>query len=194
MTKPARSEDAILAAALDLMAEHGVTGLTVDAVAARAGVGKQTIYRHWGSRARLVHDAIACTNGPFEEPDTGSLRGDLEALLRQIVAFLSNPASGGVFPSLLEAAERDPELAELRAKHSDKKRALFVRALERASQRGELAPGVVIESAVDLIVGPVFYRRIVAQSPLSPKALQRHLDLVLRALLAESEKPVEVVA
>ena len=64
MTKGARSEDAILRAALDLMAEHGVGGLTVDAVAARAGVGKQTIYRHWGSRARLVHDAIACSDHP----------------------------------------------------------------------------------------------------------------------------------
>ena len=62
MGRPCRSEDAILRAVLDLVAEHGVTGLTVDAVAARAGVGKQTIYRHWGSRAHLIHAAAQYVN------------------------------------------------------------------------------------------------------------------------------------
>jgi AcrR family transcriptional regulator len=194
MSRRARSEQAILNAALDLMAEHGVSGLTVDAVAARAGVGKQTIYRHWGSRARLVHDAIACTNDAIEQPDTGSLRGDLEALLGQVARFLANPASGGVFPSLLEAAERDPELAGLRAEHSEQKRAAFVVVLQRAAARGELADGVDVQAAVDLVVGPLFYRRLVAKGALGPKTLQRHLDLVLRALLAEVEHPVEVDA
>lgn len=178
----ARSRQPILDAALELMAEHGVSGLTVDAVAARAGVGKQTIYRHWGSRARLVHDAIACTNDPFEEPDTGSLRSDLEALLAQVVRFLSNPATGRVFPSLLEAAERDPELAELRAEHSERKRAAFEHVLRRAADRGELDPDLDLQAAIDLVVGPIFYRRIVARAPVRPKDVQRHLDLALRAL------------
>lgn len=177
----ARSEDAILRAALDLMAEHGVGGLTVDAVAARAGVGKQTIYRHWGSRARLVHDAIACTNDPLEEPDTGSLRGDLEALVAQLVRFLSDPDTGRVFPSLLEAAERDAELAELRQAHGEKKRDAFRRVLARAAERGEVDAGLDVEAAIDLVVGPVFYRRLVARSQVGIEDLEHHLDLVLRA-------------
>ena len=182
MTKGARSEDAILRAALDLMAEHGVGGLTVDAVAARAGVGKQTIYRHWGSRARRVHDAIACTNGPFEEPDTGSLRGDLEALLEQLVGFLSDPDTGRVFPSLLEAAERDPELAELRQEHASRKREAFQRVFARAVERGEIDAGTDVDAAIDLVVGPVFYRRIVARSGIDDAALRARLDLLLRGL------------
>jgi AcrR family transcriptional regulator len=182
MSPKARSEDAILRAALDLMAEHGVGGLTVDAVAARAGVGKQTIYRHWGSRARLVHDAIACTNGPFEEPDTGTLAGDLEALLTQLVTFLSDPDTGRVFPSLLEAAERDPELAALRQEHAVRKRDAFRRVLARAAERGEITDEVDVEAAIDLAVGPIFYRRIVARSGIATHDLHAHLRLVLRAL------------
>ena len=178
----ARSEDAILGAALDLMAEHGVGGLTVDAVAARAGVGKQTIYRHWGSRARLVHDAIACANDPLEEPDTGSLRGDLEALVAQLVRFLSNPDTGRVFPSLLDAAERDPELAELRQAHADQKRDAFRRVLGRAVERGEIDAGLDVEAAIDLMVGPIFYRRLVARTQLRVADLRGHLDLAMRAM------------
>lgn len=185
MTPKARSEDVILRAAFDLMAEHGVGGLTVDAVAARAGVGKQTIYRHWGSRARLIHDAIACTNGPLVEPDTGSLGGDLEQLLTQLCAFLSKPDTGRVFPSLLEAAERDPELAALRQEYADQKRQAFRRVFARAVGRGEVREGIDVEAAIDLVVGPIFYRRIVARADLRPKGLQVHLGLVLAALGAQ---------
>jgi AcrR family transcriptional regulator len=183
----ARSEEAILRAALDLMAEHGVGGLTVDAVAARAGVGKQTIYRHWGSRARLVHDAIACTNDPLVEPDTGSLRGDLEALVAQLARFLSNPDTGRVFPSMLEAAERDPELAELRQAHADKKRDAFRRVLARAAERGEVDAELDVEAAIDLVVGPIFYRRLVARTQVRSDALGHHLDLALRAVAPRQE-------
>jgi len=183
----ARSEEAILRAALDLMAEHGVGGLTVDAVAARAGVGKQTIYRHWGSRARLVHDAIACTNDPLVEPDTGSLRGDLEALVSQLARFLSNPDTGRVFPSMLEAAERDPELAELRQAHAAKKRDAFRRVLARAAERGEVDAELDVEAAVDLVVGPIFYRRLVARTQVGDDVVGHHLDLALRAMAPRQE-------
>ena len=187
MSPKARSEEAILRAALDLMAEHGVGGLTVDAVAARAGVGKQTIYRHWGSRARLVHDAIACTNDPLVEPDTGSLRGDLEALVAQLARFLSNPDTGRVFPSMLEAAERDPELAELRQAHADKKRDAVRRVLARAAERGEVDAELDVEAAIDLVVGPVFYRRLVARTQVRSDALRHHLELALRAVAPRQE-------
>ena len=78
--RPRRSETGILDATIDVLAEHGVSGATVDEVAERAGVSKATIYRHWGSRARLIHAAISSLDGPYVEPDTGSLRDDLAAL------------------------------------------------------------------------------------------------------------------
>ena len=184
MSPPARSEDAILRAALDLLAEEGFAGLTVDAVAARAGVGKATIYRHWGSRARLVHDAAQCLHEHEEPPDTGDLRADLEIMLGRLAEFLASPDTGRVLASLLDAAERDAELASLREEHTRQKRAVVRHAFERAAARGELADDIDLDAVVDLTVGPLFYRRLM-RSPIQPNDLRSHLDLVLRAVGAE---------
>ena len=181
-----RSEDAILRAALDLVAAHGVSGLTVDAVAAKAGVGKQTIYRHWGSRARLIHAAISCMHDVEEVPDTGSLRGDLTVLLEQLVTFLASSETGRVLPSLIDAASRDPELAELRKVHIAQRRATFEHVLRRGIERGELAadtdPGVMI----DLLAGTFFYRRLVDRQQVAAHDVAPVLDLVLRGVGAST--------
>ena len=182
--RPCRSEDAILRATLDLVADHGVSGVTVDAVAARAGVGKATIYRHWGSRAHLVHAAIACMHGPFDETDMGSLRDDLINLLGQLVQFLNRPDTGRVFPSLLDAAERDPELAALREEHICERRASFERILQRAVERGDLPADADTRMIIDLVVSPFFYRRVVARTPVTAKDIEPVVDMVLAAVSA----------
>ncbi len=87
--RPRRAQDPILQATLDVIAEQGVVGISVDTVAARATVSKATIYRHWGSRAaRLIHAAISSLQQPTVDPDTGSLRGDLTVLLQHLVVVL----------------------------------------------------------------------------------------------------------
>lgn len=182
MTRGARSEEAILRATLELVAEHGVAGLTVDAVAARAGVGKQTIYRHWGSRARLVHSAIACMHDPADLPDTGSVREDLRLMLEELTSVLSRPDSGRVLPSLIEAAERDPELAELREQHIQERRAQFELVLRRGVDRGEIPQGTDLSLMTDLLVGPFFYRRIVGRRAVRAGDVTPVLDLVLQAV------------
>ena len=93
---------AILGAAARVVAERGYPAATVEAVAAAARVGKQTIYRHWGSRAHLIHAAISCMAIDQEVPDTGTLRGDLTILLQQLVAFLGQSDAGRVLPSLID--------------------------------------------------------------------------------------------
>jgi AcrR family transcriptional regulator len=186
MSKPCRSEDAILRAVLDLVAEHGVSGLTVDAVAARAGVGKQTIYRHWGSRARLIHTAISCMADVDEIPDTGSLRGDVIALLDQLVAFLARSDAGRVLPSLIDAAERDEELAELRAVNTAQRRATFEHVLRRAIERGELAADVDLELLIDLLAGPFFYRRLVGRRTIEVGEVAPLVDFVLGAVRTDA--------
>lgn len=177
----ARSEDTILRATIDLVAEHGVSGLTVDAVAARAGVGKATIYRHWGSRARLVHDAVSCMKDPLEEPDTGSLRGDLISLVRQVVKYLRQDDTARVLPSLLDAAVREPELAELRVESIRHRRSFFERAVQRAVERGELPEDVETQLLIDLVVAPFFYRRLMALSQVRASDVEPVVDAVLRA-------------
>ena len=181
MSPAARSEEAILRATLDLLAELGFAGVTVDAVAARAGVGKATIYRHWGSRAKLVHAAAACLHADVPRPDTGTLRGDLEELGRSLCDFLASEDSGRVFASMLDAAERDEELGELRMEHVRHKRAATRALFERAIERGEIDPDLDLEAAVDITAGPLFYRRL-SRNPMQPADLAAHLDLVLRAV------------
>jgi AcrR family transcriptional regulator len=180
----ARSEDVILQATLDLVAEHGVSGVTVDAVAARAGVGKATIYRHWGSRARLVHAAISCMKDPLDEPDSGSLRGDLTSLVEQIVRYLNQEHTARVLPSLIDAAVRDAELAELRLETIRGRRAAFARAIERAIERGELPDGVDVQLMIDLVVAPFFYRRLMALTHVRASDVEPVVDAVLRAFTA----------
>jgi len=105
-----RSKAAILDATLALLAEAGVGGMTVDAVAARAGVGKATVYRHWGSRAELIVEAISSLVTDDEAVDRGSLREDLLAAYDRIVQVCSTGVISQVLPTLAEAAARDPEL------------------------------------------------------------------------------------
>jgi AcrR family transcriptional regulator len=184
MTKPCRSEDVILRAVLDLVAEHGVSGLTVDAVAARAGVGKQTIYRHWGSRARLIHAAISCMATDVRVPDTGSLRADLVALLGQVVDFLGNSDAGRVYPSLVDAAERDSELDDLRQVNTAQRRATFEHVLRRGIERGELRDDVDLELLIDALSGPIFYRRLRSRASVTRLEVEPLVDLVLAGAAA----------
>src|SRR5919106_1371892 len=106
-----RADRAILAAALELMAEHGVRDLRMDDVAERAGVGKATIYRRHRSKDELVTAAVAALVTEITVPDTGSTRDDLLGLMRAAVELYSGSVEAGVMPGLVDAMSLDPELA-----------------------------------------------------------------------------------
>lgn len=182
--RPRSDDDAILRAALEVIAEQGVAGLTVDTVAARAGIGKATIYRHWGSRARLVHAAMFSTLHEWAEPDTGELRADLAALLRQLVDYLWRPRSARVFTSFVDAAAREPDLRALLRDTEHEGRARFERALRRGIARGELPADVDVRLVIDLLMAPFVYRRVVLQSTIRPGDVAPLVDAVLAAFAA----------
>ncbi len=179
--RPRRSQDDVLRATLDVIAEKGVMGISVDTVSARSGVSKATIYRHWGSRARLIHAAISSLQPSTVEPDTGTLREDLSALLRHLVDYFDTPTVARVFPSFLDAAVRDPELAELRQETLRMGRASFERVVRRGIERGELPPDVDVHLVVDLARAPIIYRRVVAQTPVRASDVEPVVDAVLAA-------------
>jgi AcrR family transcriptional regulator len=179
--RPRRAQDDVLEATLDVIAEHGVMGASVDTVAARTGVSKATIYRHWGSRARLLYAAISSLQPEPVEPDTGTLRGDLMILLRHLVDYFDTPTVARVFPSLLDAAVRDPELATLRQETLRLGRASFERVIQLAIARRELDAEVDVRLVVDLARAPVIYRRVVAQTPVADAELAGIVDAVLAA-------------
>ena len=171
----------MLEATLDVIAEEGVTGVSVDTVAVRSGVSKATIYRHWGSRARLIHAAISSLQQPSAEPDTGSLRGDLAELLEHLVEYFDTPPVARVFPSFIDAAIRDPELAELRQETLRMGRASFERVVRRGIARGELPDDVDVGLVVDLARSPIVYRRVVAQVTVTTSDVAPIVDAVMAA-------------
>jgi AcrR family transcriptional regulator len=178
----ARHDDAdILDATLRVIAEHGVSGATVDTVAERSGVSKATIYRHWGSRARLIHAALSSLEGPHVETVGESLREDLTVLLSHLVEYFNRPDIGRVFASFIDAAARDPELAELHQETIAKARASFEQVVRRGIARGELPADLDIELFIDVVRAPFIYRRVVARQPVQPADIEPVVDLVLGA-------------
>ncbi|UQU68196.1 TetR/AcrR family transcriptional regulator [Couchioplanes caeruleus] len=165
-----RSEHArqsVLLAADDLLVEKGFAGLTIEGIAARAGVAKQTIYRWWPSKTDVLMDAFIQDSAEDLEPqDTGSLAGDLREYLTRLAAYLTESDAGAVFRALTGQAQHDPALAaRLREEHLTHQRARDRRPLERAVARGELPADADLDVLVDRLVGPIYYRVLVTGEP-----------------------------
>lgn len=176
-----RADRAILAATLELIAEHGVTDLRMDDVADRAGVGKAAIYRRYRSKDALVAAAVAALVSEITVPDTGSTRGDLFALMREAVAVYSGSVAARAMPSLVEAMSRDPELARtVRDGFLARRRAALHAVLERGIERGDLRPDLDVELALDVLGGPLFYRLLVTGGPIDEELADGVVGLVLR--------------
>ena len=178
-----RSKKAVLAATYALLSEGGLGGVSVDEVAKRSGVAKTTIYRHWPSRSALVLDACAKMASRPEPPETGSLRGDLEFLAAYVAGRLPTALWASVLPSIIDAAERDPQLAAVQARIHSEMRNVFRLVIERAQQRGEISRSVDSAEIIAAILGPLFYRRWFSREPLNEQFVK---GVVARAIAASS--------
>jgi AcrR family transcriptional regulator len=182
-----RSEEArqsVLEAVDDLLVEVGYARLTIEGIAERAGVAKQTIYRWWSSKNDILMDAFVQDAAEALIPsDTADLRQDLRTHARKIACFLTTSDAGAVFRALTAQAQHDPALAaRLRFEHLDKQRGYDRLPFERAVARGALDPNVDIDLAVDQIVGPIYYRVLVTGQTTSPKFTDALVDAVLTRL------------
>ena len=155
-----RSKEAVLAATFTLLTETGFGGASIDEVSRRSGVAKTTIYRHWPSRSALLLDACAKLGSKPLVPDTGSLRDDVSALALGLAAQLAGARWAVVLPSIIDAAERDPEIAALHGRlNADLWMAAFRTVIERAQERKELPRDREPSAVIASLVGPLFYRR-----------------------------------
>jgi AcrR family transcriptional regulator len=161
-----------LAAAFALLSQSGVGGFSVDEVSRRSGVAKTTIYRHWPTREALVIDACARISAEQETPDTGTLQGDLNAILTNIAHLLETANWSSVLPSIVDTAERDPEFAEIHSRIQRGHAAPLREALQRAATTGELPPHADPSTIVAALLGPLFYRRWFAREPIDDKFVQ----------------------
>jgi AcrR family transcriptional regulator len=186
----AARERAILAAVVDVISEVGYEALTMDAVAARAGASKATIYRRWQGKADMVRAALDAYDAERNAtaPDTGALRGDLVGVLETLRAT-ATPAYVALTGGLARAMRTDPELAaSLRAHMEDEELSPFAAAVERAVARGELAPDVDASLLHD-VAESLLAHRITLQQPLDDAFVVRVVDQVLLPVLARWRNP-----
>jgi AcrR family transcriptional regulator len=181
--RDASRDPEILRAALDELAESGYERMTMDAVAARAGTGKATIYRRWPSKAQLVVDAIASTGRKAitgaDLPDTGSLRGDLLALA-DIGLGEENSGKLRILAGLISALPHHPDLAAIVGERLVAPRTALMRELlERAVARGEIAPGR--DLSMMALTGPAMtvYRVMITSQPMDRAFYAAMVDEIL---------------
>ncbi|MGH3737194.1 MAG: TetR/AcrR family transcriptional regulator, partial [Micromonosporaceae bacterium] len=150
-----QASEAIIDAVLDLL-YHGTTieALSMEAVAARAGVGKATIYRRWPNKEALVLEAVACLKGPSPKVLGRSVREDLVTVLRSIADKTASPEQQ-VLISVLPEIRRNPELSARYAELMDARRDVTREVLRRGIASGELAPDLDIELALAVLSGPM---------------------------------------
>ncbi len=180
---------AILAAALDLVGEVGYAKLSIEGIAAAAGVGKQTIYRWWPSKGSLLFDAFLTLADDGQDgataglPDTGDLAVDLKLVLRATVAELNDPRYDLPMRALHTEIVHDPALAADYAKRLDEPmRELKKQRLRAAQRAGQLAEDVDLDVAVDLLFGPILNRWLQRTGPLTPEYADQVVDTALRGL------------
>ncbi len=176
--------DAIHEAVLEELAGQGYGRLSIEGVARRAGVGKTTIYRRWDSKLQMVIDVVsAIAVQGLALPDTGTLRGDLRAMLTVASMALRHPLARQIVPDLLAEAARNPEIgATLQAALREAQLGFSSRILQNAVERGELDPGTDVQLALDLAVGPLYWRLAVVRGTLPKGYLDELADRAAAAL------------
>ncbi|MFJ9343850.1 TetR/AcrR family transcriptional regulator [Streptomyces sp. NPDC101733] len=182
-----RSRRAILDSALALVGEVGYDKLTVEAIAARAGVGKQTIYRWWPSKAAVLLDASLALAGEVEDgaapagfPDTGDLAADLKSVLRATVDECADERYAAPVRALTAAGATDPELgARFHEQLLEPQLALYEARLRTARDAGQLPAEIDLRLTVEMLVGPLTYRWLLRTAPLTHAFADALVDGVL---------------
>jgi len=154
-----RSKAKVLSETYRQLAQSGIGGVSIDEVSRISGISKTTIYRHWPSRSALLIDACSRLGSAPDLPDTGSLRGDLRALLARLADQLQTANWSSVYPSIIDAAERDPEINTMQAALHKAFMAPFETVIERAKAKGEIPSDRVTANLIATLVGPFFFRR-----------------------------------
>lgn len=180
--RSARSHQAMLQATLELLVEVGFEAMSIEAIASRAGVGKTTIYRRYSSKAELVADAIESIREEIVIPDTGSLWGDMDALIQNAAQLSLNPLGRQTVAMIISSASTLAEFAQIYwTKYLQPRREAFAIVLERAKARQEVKPDLDPGLVFDTMSGIMLYAMIFQPTPESWEAyVRRSLELILQ--------------
>lgn len=162
---------AILEAAASLCRDEGYARLSIEAIAARAGVGKHTIYRWWPSKGAVLTEALdrEMVAGAATFPDTGDIVSDMRATITEVARIQADPRFGPVIAALIAEAQMDPDGGpQLLERLLKPRRAPILERLRRAQERGELPQGVDAEEIMEVIFGALYHRLLLRSGPLDP--------------------------
>lgn len=175
-----KSHQAMLQATLELLAEDGFDGMSIDAIASRAKVGKTTIYRRYTNKEELVADALDLNQEEVIIPDTGTLWGDLEALIEDAAQITVNPLGRQIVAMIISHTSTNPQFAQIYwSKYLQPRREAFAVVIERAKARQEIRENLDPRLAFDSISGMMLYALIFPVSPDWETYIRRALRLLL---------------
>lgn len=184
-----RSKAAVLEETYRQLTQGGLSGVSIDDVSRASGVAKTTIYRHWPSRSALLIDACSRMGGSQPAPSLGSLGDDLLALCRSVAEQLRTAAWTGVLPSIIDAAERDGEIAAMHSAMHRGNVSPFHAAIEAARERGEVSSDTSVADVVAMALGPLFYRRWFSKEAIDDRFVDVVVAMAVRA--ATGDRPGE---
>jgi AcrR family transcriptional regulator len=180
-----RARTAILTAAAEAVAELGYAKTSIEGIAARAGVGKQTIYRWWPSKGAVVLDALAADQPDAEWPDSGDLATDLRVVLRATVAEFADESTSATLRALMIDMQQDAALSDqVMTRMLGPQLAATKRRLESAQRAGQVALGIDLDLACELIFGPVYHRWVLRTHRFDQAYADELTELAVRALRA----------
>lgn len=183
----ARAHAAIRAAALEIFRQEGLSRMTVESIAARAGASKATVYRRWPGKSAVLMEALLHElEGELAFPDTGSLHDDLVGQLSALARLLEGSEMGQLLVSLLGEAQHDDELAAaFRSGWLEPRRRAGREVLQRAVVRGELSAELDPELVLDLVYGPLYLRLLFGHAPLDARGVSAIVSLALQGISVE---------
>jgi AcrR family transcriptional regulator len=179
-----RTRATVLTAGIDLLAERGYPGFSIDAIVARTGVAKTTIYRHWPSRGELLIAVIMQLDGDTPLPDSGSARTDLLTYFAGRVQAAGNRQWQRCMPALVAAAALDPALARIIASLTARYLGQVQALLARGRDRGELRPGLNLELAASALVGTFAFRQLMLHEAPTAAQVTDLLDMLQHGISA----------
>ncbi|MGC9495850.1 TetR/AcrR family transcriptional regulator [Streptomyces sp. WG7] len=172
--RTARVRSAVLRAAGDALAEHGLAGLDLADVARRAEVGRTTVYRRWGTPANLVADLLMdMAEQSLPRTETGTLLGDLRANARLVQRTLADPRQGALFRAVIAAATCDAQAAAALRRFYDVRVSEWEPCARQAVERGELPEGTDTREVIRAVSAPLYYRLLTTGEPLDEATADR---------------------
>ena len=175
-----RTRRVVRQAALDELGAVGYGSFTIESVAARAGVAKSTIYRHWRDKLALIADAFEAAHETMvPDAQAGTARERTERLVRHVAEVAVDSTFSRCIPALIEGADRDLRLREFHRRYSAERRRSLVGVVEEGAATGEFAADVDAELAATALLGAIFYGRLMAAEPFDPARSRELVTTVL---------------